>query len=231
MRRLLFMIPFLGFLAGYFIPVFFFQQACQQTPSIIGKSLQDAVVLLSNQNLNAQVIKEQEDAVLPEGMVVHQAPGPLQPIKKHQTVSLGVSKKPLLANVPYVVGKTASEINSVLSKSGAFAEGVFIPSSYPSLKCIAQFPQSGTPLTKKSIVTYVASGKKLSSIIPDFTGFDCGDVKDYLHTIPLLYQFFSHGVLVPDRADFDGMIVTSQRPLAGTIIDLEKPPMMQFEIE
>ncbi len=230
LRTFAWTLPFIGFLIGYGVPPYFLAPVTQKAPNLIGRSLQEAITLLSEQHLNAQLMKELEDAIVPAGTVLHQIPSPALPIKKNQTVSLTVSKKPIPFFAPDLISKKQTDFTSLTKKCAATVENVLVASTYPSHNCIAQSPAAGAPLTTKIIFAYIPSRKKSRHIVPNLTGIELEWVDDYLTSIPITYQVFSGGMPITDLSIYKDLKIISQRPLAGSIIDLEKPPCIQIEV-
>ncbi len=231
LRTFLWILPFSGFLIGYLVPTWFISLKPQKTPTVVGKTLQDALGILSYEHLNARLIKEQEDAIIPAGTVIHQIPSSNQPVKADQTVSMVISKRPALAITPDLLNKKPLDFSAVTKKSTASIECITIPSAYKSSSCLAQVPLANSPLTSKTIFAYFSSEKKSLFIMPNFINTSLEWVNEYLTSIPIVFQAYSNGIPVADPSINNNLNVISQRPLAGSIIDLIKPPFIQLEVE
>jgi beta-lactam-binding protein with PASTA domain len=93
MKKFLWVIPFLSFLSGYLIMSFIYQPKTAKTPSLIGKSVQQALNLAATQGLSLRLIAEKEETDIPAGTIISQNPLPNTHIKAHQAIACIVSKK------------------------------------------------------------------------------------------------------------------------------------------
>ena len=59
----LWLLPFLSFLCGYQLIRSLYTVNTLTTPSIIGKEIQDAIKILSDNNLNPRILTEKEDPI------------------------------------------------------------------------------------------------------------------------------------------------------------------------
>ncbi len=212
------------------MPLWFLPHTPHKTPNIVGKPLQEALSILSKQNLNAHLIKELEDNIIPVGTVIHQNPSALQPVKADQTVSLIISKKPIPLTTPDLIGKKPQELSMTIKKSHASIEYITIPSAHKSPHCLAQTPLAGTPLCSKIIFSYVSSEKKSLCVMPNFTGISLAWVNEYLTSISIIFQAYTAEIPINDLSLYGDLNIIAQRPLAGSIIDLTKPPCIQLEV-
>ena len=96
LKGYLWVFPFISFLGGYFFLNSIYHTKGLETPSLIGMSLKEAVVLASAKNVNIRLTEEREDIELPEGTIIAQNPQPPLPIKPNQTLFCVVSKKPII---------------------------------------------------------------------------------------------------------------------------------------
>lgn len=230
LRSLLWTLPFAGFFLGYLIPLYVLSRTTQKTPHLVGKLLQEALTMLSEQQLNARITQELEDAIIPAGTIMHQIPSPGQPVKSNQSIALTVSKKPALPATPDLISKNIKELNACTKKINALVELIGIPSggNYPG--CLAQTPSSDTPLQKKTIIAYIPKQQEKLVVIPNLVGSELATATECVNKIPLTLQIFYHGILVQEPVLYSTASIIAQRPLAGSIINLTKPPCIQLEI-
>lgn len=230
-RTFVWLLPFTGFLAGYFIPILILPSTQQKTPHVIGKPLHEALTILAEHNLNARLIKEQEDAIIPPGTILHQNPSPLQPIKHNQTITLIASKRVPLPKTPDLIQKNPSEVPACLKVVQAQIDYIAIPSAHKASYCLAQYPGALQPLTSKRIAAYISSNKKTWYCMPSFINQPLSWVHEYLSSISLSYESFIGATPITHEQVNSHAFVTAQKPAAGSIINLLDPPRIQFYVQ
>jgi len=137
----LWVVPFISFLAGYYILHSIFYVGEVETPNIIGKPLNEGVGILSDASLNLRLLKEKE-ADLPEGLILDQSPSPGKTARHNTHVFVVISKKPKQVLTPDFVGmKTEDVVHGAVSQ-GISAKVFSLPTPFPSGKCFSQYPAS-----------------------------------------------------------------------------------------
>lgn len=222
MKRFLWILPFIAFLAGYYLISRFaaiHEFAC---PRLIGLPIQQAVSTLSDHHLNARIMAEKEDQDLTPGTVLSQNPPPNQRVKPHQSIFLVLSKKTHLAT-PLVVGKLWKDIQPELTHQNIRVKTYELESKTPPGTCIGQSPSAGTPLEDKKMIIYLSSSSTQNLILPTLTGHPVLSVIEALtaHQIPYTIHH-THITQTPHTCD--SCIVIDQKPLAGSSINPNKPP-------
>lgn len=237
-KKLVFLLPFISFLAGYFIIQHLFGADQQSTPNIIGKSLQESCELLSEQNLNIRILARKEDPDLPPHTIVSQTPQPNDKIKPHQSVYVVITAQAATNHAPALVGKPLASINDELEKLNLKSIVHLVPSPYPTGTCIAQLPRPGELISKNNITIYCAAENKKPIIWPNFKGKSLGAVKELLETVNITPQIIPHlsfsRTTSQHHLDFpDSCAVIDQRPRAGTLLNLDanKPITVQLSVE
>lgn len=236
-KKLAFLLPFISFLAGYFIIQLLFSADQQTTPNIIGKSLQESCELLSEQNLNVRILGRKEDPDLPPHTIISQTPQPNDKIKPHQSVYVVITAQAATNHAPALVGKPLDSITEELEKLNLKSIVHLVPSPYPTGTCIAQLPRPGELISKNTIAIYCAAENKKPIIWPNFKGKSLGTVKELLETANIRPQIIPQPSLLrttQDHSDFpDSCIVIDQRPRAGTLLNLDanKPITVQLSAE
>ncbi len=148
------------------------------TPNVIGKTLDAAIVLLSEQSLGVRLLATREDATLPEGVILDQLPSPLQKIKANQNVFITLSTRRQLCKMPDCWGKKQKEVIEDLTKKGLEPSVVHVHSDYPSSMCVGQFPCQGSELTDKQVLVYISDGKQKLGIMPRLIGISLKTIED-----------------------------------------------------
>lgn len=237
-KKLAFLLPFISFLAGYFIIQLLFSADQQTTPNIIGKSLQESCELLSEQNLNIRILGRKEDPDLPPHTIVSQTPQPKDKIKPHQSVYVVITAQTAANHAPALVGKPLDSINEEIEKLNLKSIIHLVPSPYPTGTCIAQLPRPGELISKNNISIYCAAENKKPIIWPNFKGKSLGAVKELLETVNITPQIIPQSSFMrvhsQNNPDFsDSCIVIDQRPRAGTLLNLDanKPITVQLSAE
>jgi beta-lactam-binding protein with PASTA domain len=201
------------------------------TPSIVGKSIQEAVAIASSHNLNLRLLEEKEDACLPAGTIISQTPQAGHSIKPYQSLFVLISKKPSRINAPQCVQKKYSEIASLLKAQNIRAKIYTLPSIYPKGLCFAQIPYPQEPIEDTILTLYVSEGNNKPIIWPDFKQLQVCEVINFLRT---------HGIEATVIHEYSTQLnhtctnckVTDQRPLPGSLImiDPQKPCAVQLQV-
>jgi beta-lactam-binding protein with PASTA domain len=217
-NNLFWTVPFLCFLVGYFITRSLFHYPEIQAPSVVGKQLNEACMLLSHHQLNIRLLNHKEDPDLPDGTVLSQIPAAGQRVKVHQTVFLSLSKQPIIPLAPLLQGKQEEEIEQIAHAQKIRLKKYFLESGYPHGFCIAQIPPQGDPMPDATMIVYLSKEQNIPVIWPNFVGKSLDQVMEFLthHDITPHVQHspFSHETL-------GNNIIIDQRPLAGSIISLD----------
>lgn len=225
-RSYLWLAPFIFFIGGYFVAHRLFRPETFATPSVIGKPLDQALVLLSDKGLGARIIAHKKVADLPEGIVITQSPADGQAIKTYQTVSLVVSQQPSLKNSPSFVGMTQSAIDEVAKQATITVTYVYAHSSHPTDTCYAQKPSAGQPLVSPHVLVYCSSGSKKPVLWPSFTGKPLGEAISFLaqHNIT---PHVTSASTKKESGEFDETApVIDQYPRPGALVTLStKKPL------
>lgn len=225
----LWILPFICFIAGYFVVAQLYTIEEIKPPNVVGSLLNEALGTISQHNLNARLLQYKDDSLLPEGTIISQTPTAAQKMRPNQTVYVVVSTKPALKNAPDLLNKNKDEIIQKLTAAGIKPKLYSLPSNYPTNSCFAQFPCPGNTLENGKIVLYISSGTQKPVIMPNLHGQTIQDVLGFLKQYNLAPEI-NHKNWQPEDHECTTCKITDQRPLAGTIITLnqEKPPLIQL---
>jgi beta-lactam-binding protein with PASTA domain len=215
-------IPFFFFLVGYAITACLISTQVIEVPSLIGRPLGEIVQLFSRHHIPLTVIAEKEDADLEPATVLAQIPAPGQTIKPYQSLSIALSTKPPQLHAPSWLGQTQQEIVKQAEQLHLRLKIYSLESTYSHGICCGQYPAPGTALEEPLVLVYVSTGLSSLRIFPDFKGSSLSDAQEFL------IRYGLKGQLIPEKYN-DGIVV-DQRPLAGSFIDLKKPPAIYFYI-
>ncbi len=226
--------PFISFLLGYAAINFFHHNKKIATPTIIGKTVDKALITLNEQNLTARIIDKRDDADLPEGTILAQVPVPGTIIKTNQTIYITISQKKCGSVTPNLRGKSQYEAQALVEQQMQKLLTYSIPADAPDNSCIAQFPQPGTLCSEKPIIVYVARANTKPVLMPSFIGKSLDEIVAFLslHDIVPTIVHTRHYENDANHQCTQCMVV-DQRPLPGTLVTLgsDKPLPVQLQVE
>jgi serine/threonine-protein kinase len=226
----LWLLPFFSFLCGYYVLHIFLQKKSIKTPNIIGKSLQQGMMTLSEKGLSLRLLREQEDVDLPQGIVLDQIPKPKQKIRPSQNIFVTVSKKPKPVLTPDFLGSSQKDIVKNASKKSLQSKVFWVKSFYPADTCIAQYPQPGQILDDGKVTIYLSQGSENLFVVPDLKHCLASDVLKFFDTENTTIDVF-HIKNCGDGHVCSGCQVIDQKPMPGSIIDLSKTLHVQIQVE
>lgn len=232
-KNYLWLIPFLSFLSGYAFFSHLYKINEIKTPNIVGVQLPQAIVELSNKNLNLRILAKKQDPDLPSGTILSQTPRGGQKIKPNQSVFIVTSEKPPKIPAPMLVNKNIETITKQLEHNNIRNKSYYLPGNQPVNSCIAQFPPPGTLLKWNNVITYVCQGNQKPVILPNFKNKTVTAVKEFLKHYHVKIDWMHTPECDADHTCDQHCIVTDQRPLAGSIItlDYEKPLTLHLQVQ
>ncbi|MBQ9087124.1 MAG: PASTA domain-containing protein [Clostridia bacterium] len=182
-----------------------------------GMTKRDALLTLTNQNIQATVTEEYSD-MHPEGTVLSTLPPAGATLREGATVTLRVSagKEILLIYVPDLSGLTEISAETLLRSAG-FQTGTvsYRSSSLPAGTVISQEPPAHTELERNATVSYtVSAGNRYQTkTVPDLYGMSQGEAAETLRRYGLVI-----GSCFPVASAAPKGTVMTQSPVAGTPI-------------
>lgn len=209
---------------------FLFKPKVVETPSIIGKNIQEAMRIVSKQGLSIKLIEEREDPEIPAGIVISQIPHAQSRIKVHQPISCIVSKKTGKV-APICIGKRLDEIDENCKKLGITFKHYPVSSSQPEGICIAQDPAPSTMLSDPSLILYISAGNHEPYLFPNLVQQPVKDVINFLKSVNAELELI-HVHEQPEGHQCKDCIVAKQDPRAGTpvYLDPQKPIHVQIHV-
>lgn len=217
LKNKLWVLPFVAFLGGYLLMSSRIHKREFPAPLLIGKTVSNAIITISDYDLNTRIVAQKEDAELPAGTIVNQTPLPGTKIKPHQTMYLVISRKPNLQKAPHLHDKPLSEIITVCEHRGLTFENYHLSSSRPKNTCIAQLPAPGHDIVDKQLLVYLSAGEQKSIVWPSFKGKTVREVKEFFQGKESEPIFIHAPITIHELLDTCQVI--DQRPPAGTLID------------
>jgi len=226
----LWLVPFIGFLVGYNFTHYFFQRNDLVTPNVIGKNLQSAVALLSQQRLGVRLLAERDDTARPEGTILEQIPQADQKIRPNQSIFVTVSRRPTPRVAPDLSEKKLPDIEEQIKKMGLDLKVIYLKSNYPKHSCVAQYPLAGHELVTKKITVYLAHGNDQLSIMPDLSNKTLLELEDFFQKNNVEKSVF-HAHEVHETHTCGQCRIVDQSPAAGSIIDITKTLSLNLQVQ
>jgi serine/threonine-protein kinase len=153
-------------------------------PNLEGKSLLDALAIVSQADLALQQDAVEYDESLPAGTVVRQHPPSGMQVRSGRGIRVVVSKGGQVFFVPNVIGRPLAEAQSVMAadrlQMGAVTDIYSV--DVPKGVVIDQHPSSGTVVTRGALVdVQVSKGLPPAGVplVPDFIGQSIEDAEEW----------------------------------------------------
>lgn len=227
--QVLWTLPFLTFISGYFCLQFFMADSNIQAPDLVGKDILHATKICSEQKLNLRIIAEKEVSDAKAGMIIKQNPVPNASIKTYQSIFIVITKLPAPIIAPACIGKKHEEIEKTCKNKHIKPRFYFLPSSWPAGQCFAQMPSENCELEDKKISCYISTGNQNQYIFPDFTNQKLDDVADFLQQHQINFEVYDKDKKI--NAPYKrSCIVSYQKPLAGTFINSHHQLQVQLQV-
>lgn len=224
-------IPFLCFISGYYFFSYFYPDQDIIVPNITGMNLQDSIRILTGLNLSLFLLKELENPDLSEGIILNQSPSVGQKVKKNQNIFVTISKKPKILNIPNFFEQKQYQISKYLEDLGIVGEFFWIDSFYPLNSCIAQSFKQNDMLNNGKLLIYLSAGENNFYIVPLLKGCKIKKMYDSLDLDKIKLDIFYKNRKVDNYQDFENYFIVDQKPMAGSIVDLDKKLYLQVQIE
>ena len=203
-----------------------------QVPDVEGRSATDAVAILKDAGLDANV--ESVPSREPEGTIVAQHPAAGETVSLGTSVRINASKGPELVIVPSVVGDRYEDALATLQRAGfAVARTDVENNEAPRGIVIGQNPGEETSQPRGSRITLSVSQGPTTVEVPDVLGFQEDAARSTLEGEGFRVRVRRQEVSTPEEAD----IVLDQFPgpgetaNAGTVVEItvgffveEEPP-------
>lgn len=209
-----------------------FNQPSFETPTLVGKPLDEAIFILSQHDLNIRVIATKEENQTKPGTIMSQSPAPQSKIKKRQTVYCVLARPADPQQAPRLLGKSQTAIQPILDQRSIQAKIYYVDTHAPQGTCIAQHPTPGAPLHQPTMILYLSHGIRKPFIWPTFTGKSVEDARLCLQKQGI-EPTITHRIPVPESHQCDHCMVVDQRPHAGTLITItkEKKPTVHLQVD
>jgi beta-lactam-binding protein with PASTA domain len=135
-----------------------------------------------------------------------------------QVISLTVSERPMVPQVPKLIGKKEGELKLWASDSAAQLEVVSVKSNYPAAHCCAQFPAAGSHAEGARVKAYVATVSTSHVVMPNLIGKSVQEVGQLCAEHDVALTLFHRDSTASDSHDCTLCRVIDQRPAPGSVI-------------
>ncbi|HBS48077.1 TPA: hypothetical protein DEO28_02295 [Candidatus Dependentiae bacterium] len=222
-------LPFVAFLLGYSGLRLLLHKKQISTPSVVGKSIQEALAILSENGLNMRLLKEVEGSDFKQGIVLEQQPAPGMFVQLNNSIFISIAKTHRTSTSPNFLGANISDVQSKLNELGIKYRLIASPSIYPKDSCFAQFPSPNERIESKEMILYISLGSNPVVIIPNFKNSKLSDIEDFAqkNDVSLNVVFKSE----ESRFEKEKLFVIDQKPMAGSIVDLSKKLYLQIMVD
>lgn len=216
MKYLLWMLPFILFLIGYYSAHYWHYMPSISTPDIVGYQLPHALKQISQHQLCLQLFAEQEEPHIPEGTILSQIPSAGSNIKQHQVVYCVVSKKPLSLSAKNFTNIYESDIQKELAHTEFHTKYYRVTSDKPNNLCIAQHPSPEHLIEHNGMIIYLSNNNDNKLVIcPSFIHQPLTFVKELLQDNPAIELHIEN-----KSFSLNPSLIINQRPLPGSLISL-----------
>lgn len=231
-RNLIWFLPFFAFALGYYALSFIFKSKTINTPALMGKSINKAITILSDQNLNIRIVGTKPDADLPEGTIISQTPTAGSKIKENQTMYVVIAKKPAAIIAPDLKNKTIISAQKIAQDLGITIKHHSIPSEAPKDHCIAQLPSAGNELENNTMTVYVSTTENKPVIMPSFKNLPVEQVLSFLQLHGITpATLHTRQELLSSNHQCTQCIVIDQRPMAGSIVHINTEKLITIQLQ
>jgi beta-lactam-binding protein with PASTA domain len=227
--NLLWLSPFISFIAGYALISFFCANKTLITPSLIGQNLDKALINIAKQNLTVRVVSQKDNADLQEGTILSQTPAPGARIKEHQSLYLTISQKPAPTQVPNLHTKTSTQATQLLHAQSLHAKVYKISCDGTADQCIAQWPHKGTP-ADRTVIVYACDSAGKPVIMPNLKTKPVDEVVSFL-ALNGINPTILHQTPRESGHQCTLCTVIDQRPLAGAIVFVSGDKAVQVQLQ
>lgn len=229
LKHWIWILPLICFFSSYFTFHCLFSPAILETPSLIGKLLPEAVQLLSDTNLNIRILSQKEDNDLAPGTILSQLPSAKSSIRPQQSLFVVISKQSEQQKAPSFLQKSSVVCHGIAEKKGIIVKIYQMPHIIDDI-CIGQFPEPGELLYDNHVTLYISKSSSKQSLLPSFKKRSVEEVTSFLTEKGIKY-IVTHAKPIDSSHSCKTCVVTQQKPLAGSLIDLKKPLTIQLFVQ
>lgn len=199
------------------MPLLIHDKGTIRVPNLIGKELNEAEKILTQNNLSLAKVNELNSDKIPNGTIMNQIPKEGTQVKSGRSIYLTVSKGQESVNVPYIIGQALRNARVNLKNKGLEVGNISYINSdiYGPDTVINQSQTSGKIVSFGSNIDLVVSKGAESQIkVPSLIGKRSEDVNSILLESGLTQgsiSFLKHDTYLPNT-------VVNQSPEPGSLV-------------
>lgn len=221
-----------GFIAALFVlalladkiilPLFVHSNSTVKVPNVMGKSIEEARILLGQNKLEVQGIREVANDKAPKGTIINQLPYPNAEVKEERRVYLTVSKGKEIVRVPTLIGKSLRDARVALMRLGlqiGTTSYEFSETIQQDLVSAQSVPAGGEAQFNEAISVVLSRGSESQITVPDLVNGTMDEARE-----KLLEAGLTLGEVTDVHDDtYMGETILNQYPEAGTIVPKNTP--------
>jgi beta-lactam-binding protein with PASTA domain len=227
-KDFIWILPFIGFLSGYYVMHKMLPTTSIITPHLIGSHVHTVLPVITQERLILRLISQKEEPYLPEGIIISQTPAGGTIIKQNQPLCIVTTKQPSLQKALSCIGNTVEVLHEKLSPQAIQPRMYFLPHVYPENSCFAQYPQENEALENKKLVLYISAGNTKPIIWPNFKDKSLDEVVDFLDKYQIKPSIIYDNNYAGESNT--GLIIVDQRPFAGTLLTLDEKKLLSVHL-
>ncbi|MBK9248976.1 MAG: PASTA domain-containing protein [Ignavibacteria bacterium] len=213
----------LTFLADKIIlPLIVHSNSTVKVPNVLGKSIDEARIMLGQSKLEVQGIREVANDKAPKGTIINQLPYPDAEVKEERRVYLTVSKGKEIVRVPTLIGKTLRDARVALLRLGlqiGTTTYEFSETMQQDLVSEQSVPAGGEAQFNEAISVVLSRGSESQITVPDLVNGTMDEAREKLLEAGLIL-----GEVTDVHDDtYMGETILNQNPAAGTIVPKNTP--------
>jgi len=188
-----------------------------EVPEVVGKKLEEAVVLLSQSELGLKVVRKKFSEEIPAGVIISQTPSPGTKVRQNRVIEVVVSGGARLVTVPSVVGMKVREAKINFSRSGIKIANIsYVHSKFPQDEVISQDPPGGTEVSREEGISLLVSmgPSRMQLMVPDLRSKKIEEVVEWLEGAPLIIAMIKEKISEEEEGT-----VLSQSPPPGSMVE------------
>lgn len=192
-----------------------------EVPFIVGKDVEEALILVSEQGLALKVIGKEYSSQILQGVVTSQIPSPGTKVRRGREVKVKISEGIKRVAAPSLIGEKVGEAEIYLSQRGLNLGNISCTyARSPRDEIISQEPSPQTEMNpEEGINILVSLGRKNPEFyMPVLTERKIEEAKDILEKLSLKI-----GKIKESPSSEEEGLILSQLPLPGTRVDSETP--------
>ncbi len=190
-----------------------------EVPSIVGKDIREAVLVLSEENLGLRVAGRKFSSEIPQDIIISQLPPPQVKVRRNRSIEVVISGGSRVVIIPSLIGKKVREAKVDLSREGSKINTMsYIYSKAAEGEIVAQDPPAHFSSSRKEGLDILVSlgPRNAQFYMPDFRGRKFWGETDLLEELPLNIGKIKE---VPFAGE-EGIVI-SQSPLPGSQVGAE----------